>query len=388
MNKHTLSIIIPTRNRQEYCLFTIKQILSHNWDNVEICIQDNSNDNSLEEEILSMGCDSIIYNYHPGELSFVANFNEAVSLSHGEYLCMIGDDDGILTDIMIAVDDMIEQNADASIPELNCIYFWPSNQHIIEEGETGVLVTHSISKETHCAGKVVNHKDAVKKLLQNGIQNYTNLDLPRLYHGIVRRNILENIKNIVGFYFGGLTPDMYMAIALSLTCKKVIRVQYSITISGICSRSGSSDSATGKHTGDLSAAPHFRGHSNYKWDPLVPAFYSVDTIWADTLFHALRDFKQERLIEFYNLPLFSSICMKRYPRYSELILRHAIEHGCLVRTIKVASLKYRIACIVKRINGWVSRLLSLDVKTSTSKLYHIQDIIQAEKAINVLRKNE
>ena len=386
MNRYILSVIIPTRNRQKYCLYAVKQILSHKWDNVEICIQDNSDNNSLKDDLTAIGNNNVVYNYHAGELSFVDNFSEAVSLAHGEFLCMIGDDDGILPNIMHAINDMIEQKADAAIPELNCIYFWPSNQNIIENGDTGVLVINSPHGESLSSGRSVNHLEAFKNLLKNGIQNYTSLEIPRLYHGIVRRGVLNSIKETAGNYFGGLTPDIYMATALTLTCKKVIRIDYSITISGICPTSGSSDSATGRHTGELSIAPHFRGHTDYKWEDLVPAFYSVDTIWADTLFHALRDFGREDLIEHYDHALFTSICIKKYPDYKQLLLNHSIKNGCTTNSVRIASIKYKIKAFAKRIKGWTRRLLSFEINKSTIKKYQIKDIMEAEAEIEKMRR--
>ena len=44
-----LSIIIPTKNRQVYCLKSIRQILGVVSKDVEIIVQYNSDDNSLSE---------------------------------------------------------------------------------------------------------------------------------------------------------------------------------------------------------------------------------------------------------------------------------------------------------------------------------------------------
>ena len=384
--KYLLSIIIPTKNRQFYCLNAIKQILSHGWKNVEICVQDNSDENTLGKDIESLGVDSINYHYHSGALSFVDNFSEAVSLAHGDYLCMIGDDDGVLPEIMSLVEDMIKQDADAAIPALNFIYFWPSKQKIVENGEKGTLVSHLHREYKKLNAKRVDNNKALIRLLKNGVQNYTALDMPRLYHGIVRRDTLERIKEQVGNYFGGLTPDMYMATALSLVCNKVVRTNYSVTISGICPTSGSSDSATGKHTGDLSQAPHFRGHDNYKWDSLVPAFYSVDTIWADTLFHALRDFKRVDLLQYFNLSLFSGICMNKYPEYSNLILTHALKNGSTVRAIKNSLFLNRVQSLKCRVEGKLKQIISKGIGSNTTRVFEIPDIISAENKIGEFKR--
>ena len=356
MIDYILSVIIPTRNRQIYCKAAVCQILEHKWEGVEICIQDNSEDDSLQAWVASLHTSNVVYNYHPGILSFVDNFSEAVSLAHGKYLCMIGDDDGVLPSLVRLVEEMELKNADAAIPALSFIYFWPSNQHIVGNSEIGVLVSHLYSEQPESSTKIINGgEDGLKKLLQNGIQNYYSYDIPRLYHGIVRREVFDTIKATTGHYFGGLTPDMYMAVALSLTCKKVLRVNYSVTISGICPTSGSSDSATGKHTGELKDAPHFRGHEAYEWDKLIPAFYSVDTIWADTLLHALKDFGRDDLVKFFNLALFMGLCINSYPQYSCLLLQHVKDNGCTIKGVRINLAIYKTRVLLRRIKGKFNR---------------------------------
>ena len=309
--KYILSIIIPTKNRQKYCLAAIRQILSLNLSEIEICIQDNSDTDILRNEISSITSENIVYNYHEGVLSFVDNFSEAVSLSHGEYLCMIGDDDGILPSIMDMVRFMKGKGIDSLIPSLGAVYYWPSDNPIVANGEKGVLTLSYLRSKA----RYTNSQKALLKLLKGAVQNYTSLDMPRLYHGIVKKTCLEDIKEQTGKYFDGLTPDIYMAVALSFVCKKTLRIDTPITISGICPTSGSNDSATGKHTGKLEDAPHFKGHTDYHWDEHIPAFYSVDTIWAETLMQALTMFKRDDLKSKFNMPLFEIICLKKYPEY-------------------------------------------------------------------------
>ena len=75
MNK-LLSVIIPTKNRSYYCLYAVKQILSLDLSNVEICVQDNSDNDSLKEDIQALESPDVIYNYHPGVLSFVESLSD------------------------------------------------------------------------------------------------------------------------------------------------------------------------------------------------------------------------------------------------------------------------------------------------------------------------
>lgn len=323
--KYRISIVIPTKNRQYYCLEAVKQIISLNLESVQICIQDNSDDNSLQSLLAELHCEYLVYNYHQGVLSFVDNFSEAIELSNGDYICMIGDDDGILPYICNAVDYMQTNEVEVLVPTYNSIYFWPSNNPIVTNGTKGRL--DLIAIDGQISYSKINEKEALNSLLDSGGQDYQSLNMPRLYHGIVKTEILGRIKSKVGTYFMGLTPDMFMSVALSLVSDRVYACNYPIAISGICPRSGSSDSATGKHTGELKDAPHFRGHSNYHWEELIPSFYSVETIWAETFLQTLRLFSRNDLLSKFNLRELEARCLKKFPQFKMLLKEHAKKNG-------------------------------------------------------------
>lgn len=321
MDDYKLSIAIPTRNRQKYCIETIKQILSLKLNGVQIVVQDNSDNDFLKQKLLDENIltENISYNYTNDVLAFVDNFGKAIELCKGEYVCMIGDDDGILPNILNVTRFAVDNNYDAIIPGLNSVYIWPSDNPIVRNAEYGYLCLSFIRNKSY----EVDINNELIKLLRNGGQNYQNFAIPRLYHGLVKKSILEKIKLKTGKYFAGLTPDIYMSVALSLVCSNVCKLEYPITISGICPKSGSSDSATGKHTGQLKDAPHFIGHDKYSWNEICPAIYTVETIWAETLLHALVIFNRYDLINTFNVAKLDAICLKKYPQFKKELKKHA-----------------------------------------------------------------
>lgn len=371
-----LSIVIPTKNRQFYCIAAIRQILSLKLEETEIIIQDNSDDQSLCETFANEISKGLIkYNYVSGVISFVDNFSAPIPLCTGDYVCMIGDDDGILPNIIDLVDTAKENEYDAIIPGLNSVYIWPSDHPIIKGAEKGYLCLAYMKNNTH----EVDLDKGMTQLLNNGGQEYQSCDLPRLYHGIVKRTILEEIKAKTGTYFKGLTPDIYMAVALALTCKKVLSVEYPITVSGICPKSGSSDSATGRHTGDLKDAPHFRGHDRYDWDPKAPAIYSVESIWGETALRALKEFGREDLYAKFNVAELDSICLYKYPQFKEVICNHIEEYGynalCLKKDRRIKNAKRLVRKVLKRLTRGAH---------DVCKFYEVPDI---DSAVNITFNN-
>lgn len=369
MSPFKLSIIIPTKNRQFYCVKAIEQVLKNTTECVQIVIQDNSDDDSvISSFVKNINSNRVLYNHTKQVLSFVDNFNQAVDLANGDYVCMIGDDDGVLPNIEDALEYVIHNNIDCFIPAQSVVYIWPSNNPIVQGVDNGYLCISNIKRSQ----KTIDCNYVLRQLLKQGFQNYQHLDVPRLYHGIVKRELLDKIKNEVGYYFGGLTPDMYMVVALSVVGKRVIASQMPVTISGICPKSGSSASATGEHTGKLENAPHFVGHSAYTWSDLVPKIYTVETIWADTGIHALQDFNQEDFIRIFNYKKLLVLLKIKYPQfkqeYSDFVDGHA-------RPSIFLFLTYRLATVFSFFKKAVKRVFRK--KDSVKKFYDVKDIDSA-----------
>lgn len=311
-----LSIVIPTRNRAFYASMAVNQILTTTTSNVQIVIQDNSDTNELFH---ILGGDKasprLKYKHINRVLSFVDNFNYGIDNSDGEYICMIGDDDGINPEIINLVAWAKREKIQAIKTGLQAVYLWP-NTGISDCNSSGQLDIYPISKKI----MTVYPKKEVIKLLKNGCLNYLDLNLVKLYHGIVRKECLLLLKKKLGYYIGGLSPDIYSAVALSLNIEELLVIDYPFTISGICKNSGSADSATGKHTGNLTDAPHFRGHINYIWSSEIPTFYSVETIWSDSALAAVRDYAPEYINKYFSASIFSAYNIVRHKEFSKLIL--------------------------------------------------------------------
>jgi glycosyltransferase involved in cell wall biosynthesis len=292
-----LSIIIATKNRQKYALSAVDSILSLNDDRIEVVIQDNSDDRNLSAMLEPFMSDKrLVYRYTPPPFSSIDNFNAGVELSKGEYVCLIGDDDGINPEIIDAAVWAKANNVDALVGSINANYRWENT------GAPDTLftkMTGSTLTITAFDGKVAEAdlEDSLLKLMKNGCTNYLEFSLPKLYHGLVRRKCLETIYKKTGAYLKGLSPDIYSAISLACNVNKLVTVDYPLTIPGVCGQSTSiTEGQLKKHSKKLEDAPHFRDRGNYAWSEQVPRIYCVQTIWADSGFAALREMGRTDLI--------------------------------------------------------------------------------------------
>lgn len=280
-----LSIIIPTRNRQVYCVESIKSILMDIDHRCEIIVQDNSSDNRLHQMLDILNNELIVYNYNSAPLSFIDNFEEALNISTGDYFIILGDDDSTTKDILSIVEWMERESIESVSSSFVVDYIWPNDQ--IEKYRTGYLTIPNYKGDV----RKINVDRKLTELIENGFLAYQSFDLPRTYHGIVKRACMDKVKKTGGRYFGGLTPDIYSTVALSCIIKNHVVIDYPFSIAGGCPASATVNAQVGGHSGELEEAPHFNNRGEYDWEETIPRYYSVETIWAETAIKALKDMR-------------------------------------------------------------------------------------------------
>lgn len=375
MMNYLLSIAIATKNRELYCIEAIKSILSFEDNRIEICIADNSDTKRVSEFLESINYRNIKYLYNNAPITSIDNFNKAIELTTGEYVILIGDDDTVLPDIMETVEWAKNNNIKSLSPSKNVDYFWPNAS---PEYKTGYL---SIPNSTINIRKVDTRKE-LEKLIKNGIQNYLLFNLPKTYHGLVKKEVFDSIKQITGNYYGGLSPDIYSCVAVACLVEEHYIIDKQISIAGVCSVSTTADNMSGKHSGKLENIPHFKNRDYYNWDQRIPKFYSVNTIWAETALQALVDLNERQLLKKFNiyaLVVHSWIQNKKY-------IKNILEEESLKVLKKVD--KYSFIIFVKlfytllkinffRVSNKLKRIFSTNKLNNNIEYYDVPTIINA-----------
>lgn len=271
-----LSIVIPTRNREKYCIEAIKHILSFKEDCFELVIKDNSDTDSISDYV--DGLSDIRLNYYrtKGRINSVLNMDEALSYAKGEYVCMIGDDDTILPNIFSVAKWANAHDVIAISPKNNPAYFWEKGGNI-----EGWLITQPTTNHF----KWAEPAPRLRKLFLEGIIDYQRFNLPRVYHGLMKREVLDRIKERTGHIIGGLSPDIYLTVSSCFYIDKYVITDFPISIQGACVQSTS----VGNPRGRFEDMPHLWQRGDYHWDELIPRYNSSKTIWAETALTAIKE---------------------------------------------------------------------------------------------------
>ncbi|MFP3597591.1 glycosyltransferase family 2 protein [Chryseobacterium sp. SIMBA_029] len=289
-----LSIAIATKDREKYCVKSIQSILSLNSDKIEITISDNSATPQVKNFIEELKSTNVKYRYDSGPVSSIENFNRAIELTTGKYIILIGDDDTILPKAIEIAEWADNNDIDSVCSKEAVTYYWPG---ALEQYPTGALIIPPFGNNI----KEISLKKNLISLLHNGLQHYLLYPLPKTYHGIVKKDILEKIKKLTGHYYGGLSPDIYSSVAVSCIAKNHFQLEEPISVAGVCPTSTTAENFTGKHSGTLENIPHLRHREGYVFDKRIPKYYSVNTIWAESGLKALEELKEFELLKEFNI---------------------------------------------------------------------------------------
>ena len=203
-----LSILVPTKNNPARLVPLIQGF--RDWASscvadIELVLVDNSD--VFNEEVNELGDETIRYEWSNESLDILANFDRAISLSRGDYCCIIGDDDCVLPSIEKAVLHLRANNIDAGMCEV-VPYYWPKTAtYWVKQNRNGYLVKKRILE----LDSICDLNDGLRKLLNSGGCNYMPF-LPSVYQGLVKTSVLRELVNKYGTSFPGPSPDISNAV--------------------------------------------------------------------------------------------------------------------------------------------------------------------------------
>ena len=347
-----LSIVIPTKNRETYLMDILKSILNWTRNDFEVIVHDNSENNKLQNMIQPLLEDTRIKYIHVTEwLAGVDNFENAIGCATGHFVTMLGDDDGVFEEVMQAVDWMRKDNIDTMLPERG-YYTWPDLVYSYNNDFFNSILRVESSFDSHVT--YINPIEELSRVLAKGASSLG--DLPRLYYGVVKKSVIDEVKSLTGRYFPGPSPDMANAVSTALVAKTFVKLNYPLFISGNCSQSTAGLGAKHLHEGDIDNIPFLPKTCKVEWEPEVPLFWSGPTIWAETVIKTLRKMKNEHLVESFNFASLYARC---------LVFNSNNATKTLTKLKECFSFSFYLEVIIEYLKAWRMRLSSLIKKRVT-----------------------
>lgn len=362
-----LSIAVPTKNRYEYLKYLIELVASFASDEIELVIQDNSDNNSeILEYINNKQAPFVKYFYRTGIISMTGNCDYAIQNCTGEYVCLIGDDDGVTRYVIDAVKWM-KQNDFTILKSSFSIYKWPS---FITPSYYDVKAT-ALFNHYSLKYRIVDCKESLKKLLSSGIDS---LDyMPKLYNGIVKRDVLDRIFKQTGSYSPGPSPDMANAVSLAMEEDYFVYIDAPIIIGGHSSHLGGDANKHKNKMARLEDQPIIAKKDVDNWDPRIPKIWAAMAVWPESAITALKAYNSE-YIKYVDFEKIYKIFIYEHKTAADLAIQLSSEPNSLKVKSWIFS-KYRF------VRGCVNVLIYklTGIYSGLHVVRNIKDIIEAER---------
>lgn len=376
-----LSIIIPTKNRYLYLESCLKALsICYNCPEVEIIISDNSNPRRDIESINLFS--NIKYFHYQNDLSQVENFENAMNHVSGEYVTMIGDDDG-LSSLLLLVVNLMKKNRNEALVAPFVTYYWPD---VVSKSLINNFSGKLFLKKYNYKFKDINVKNEIIKSLRLGGGSLCNL--PRMYYGIIRRDVLEKVKDKSGFFFPGPSPDMANAFSSATVISSLLLFDAPLFIAGNSPKSAAGLGLSGKHVGDIEGNPMLPIDCHLRWSKLVPRFWSGPTIWAESLLKAAELMGEIKYIKAFNYPRLYANCLTFHPEYKveikDCIKQYTISNSSIYVQFKVKV--EQISIVILRLKFLFYNLLRRFSGRGNLTYSNINNIQEASKLLNKLDK--
>jgi glycosyltransferase involved in cell wall biosynthesis len=288
-----LSVIIPTKNRVETAISAIRSVLAIEAVEVEIVVQD-CGDDSLDDWVRQNVSDSRLTYHRTAAVSMTDNWNGALEHATGEYVFVIGDDDGVSREIMKIARWAAEQDLDAVGQQQRTVFYWPG---VWREDPTGALLVNDFSGAIEFISDP--RGEAFKASFRANIGR-----LVMAYHSLVRRTALEALREHTGKFFDGAAPDLYSAFALSGFLRRYALVNYPLSISGVSPKANSGKWHAGRFDTSFGGNSHLLEIGDLDWPDVLPKVATPAVLYAEAMFKAWRMIGRDDLGPNADLPYF------------------------------------------------------------------------------------
>jgi hypothetical protein len=276
-----ISIVIPTHNRQIYAAASVRKIVDV-LPSAQIVVSDTSADDRLGSMLpVASGGQDIKYVRPDRPMDVVSHFEFALSHANGRFVLFLGDDDCVGPGLEKVALWAEQNDVDTVFSYGNSFianYFWPGvKSRFYGDKYASSLFVHGFTGQARRVDAIAELNQALHNI-GSGLGN-----MPRIYHGLISRDLIDRIRERFGTLFGGVTPDISSAALISAMARNAWQVDYPICLPGGSPSSTAGTGAAGTDMTSLRQHPHTAAFGDLRWDPMIPAYYAPYIVWAYSL---------------------------------------------------------------------------------------------------------
>ena len=230
----SLSILLPTKNRLDLLRQAVETVRRQDVADWELVIADNCSDEDVPGFVTSLGDPRIRLLRSETPLPVTENWNRALDASSGDYVLMLGDDDGLLQGALSAIQQLVQAYGTPELIYTGAFLFaYPG---VLPDAPKGFLQDYRAAG--FFAGRSepfwLEHRDALRL-----VRASTRFRMPFTYnmqHSVIHRGLIEQMKP-AGPFFQSPYPDFYATNAAFLVAERVLISPHRAVVVGISPKS-------------------------------------------------------------------------------------------------------------------------------------------------------
>jgi glycosyltransferase involved in cell wall biosynthesis len=203
MSAPRFSILVPTRERPETLRHTLATLANQPGDDYEIVVADNCSGPQTRAIVEALGTKRVNYLRSDEVLPMAENWERGLAACSGEYITVLGDDDGLVHGSLAMARSLLEHSPTEILAWKPHVYWWPD---CIVPWLRNLLIMNFGAGAEICPSRVVL-RDFYAGRLAFGL-------LPQIYCAFFHRGVIEEAQlRYDGFFTPrDVAPDVASAI--------------------------------------------------------------------------------------------------------------------------------------------------------------------------------
>lgn len=231
--KPRFSIVIPTRDRAETLRWSLATCVAQEFDDCEFLVSDNFSAPEVRAVVEACADPRVRYVRTPELLAMTDSWEFAVGHAKGEYITVLGDDDGLMLHALPEIDRIISVGGPRALRWESAVYRWPNLPPTDSAEPNRLTVPMNKRNGMHA---IQRHRSramlAAAALLDAGYWQF-----PMIYNSVIHWDLLAELRRRTGRVFKSRCPDCYIAFAVAALVEEYASCDAPMAISGVSGKS-------------------------------------------------------------------------------------------------------------------------------------------------------
>jgi glycosyltransferase involved in cell wall biosynthesis len=226
------SVLLPTRNRLDLLSYAVETVMRQDYDDWEIIISDNYSDEDIGAYVAGLGDSRIHYSRTDQFVSVTENWNNTLNRASGDYVIMLGDDDGLMPGFFTTLAGLIGKYEQPDLIYTDAyVYSYPG---VLPEFPSGAL-RNGYNNYFQVREPFLLDRAIALAIVGEALE----LRFPIMYNmqlSVIHKDLIESLSSY-GDFFQSPFPDFYATIASFLKSKRTLIYQQPIVTIGVSKKS-------------------------------------------------------------------------------------------------------------------------------------------------------